>query len=71
MVDVNTYQFKPLKENKVKLEESFINAYIDKCLESEGTISSTSKILIILDAKYEKSDLNKAMDEQCQHLCPN
>ena len=22
----------------------------------------------ILDAKYEKSDLNKVMDEQCKHL---
>ena len=26
---------------------------------------------IILDAKYEKVDLNKFMTEQCQHLSPS
>ena len=63
MVDVSTYDFKPLTENKVKPEESFINVYIDECLDSEGTISSTPRIRRILDAKYEKDDLNKVTDE--------
>ena len=37
----------------------------------EGTISSTYRIRSILDAKYEKADLNQVMDNQCQHLRPN
>ena len=40
MVYFSTYDFKPLTENKVKPEESFINAYVDKCLDSEGKIST-------------------------------
>ena len=44
MIDVSTYEFKPLTENKVKPEESFINVYAKKILESEGTISSTRRI---------------------------
>ena len=71
MVDVSTYDFKPLIDNKVKPEESFINAYVDKCLESESTISSTHRIHKILDAKYEKYDLNQFMVKQCQQLTPN
>ena len=34
-------------------------------------MSSTCTIRIILDDKYEKSDLNKVMTEQCQHLSPS
>ena len=71
MLDVNTYGYKPLIYNKVKPEESYINAYVDKCLESEGTISSTRIIRRLLDVKYEKADLCKSVDEKCQHLCPN
>ena len=71
MVDVSTYYFKPLTDNKVKPEELFINAYVKKCLESEGTIISARRIRRILDTKYENDDLNKVMNEQCQHLIPN
>ena len=71
MVEVKTYDFKPLTENKVKPEESFINAYVDKCLDSEGIISSTHRIRRTLDTKYKKSNLNKIVDEQCLHLSPN
>ena len=39
IVDVRTYEFKALKDKKVKPEESFINASVDECLDSEGTIS--------------------------------
>ena len=34
-------------------------------------ISSTRRIRKILDVNYEKADLNKVMDEKCQHLIPN
>ena len=71
MVDASTYDFKPLTNNKVKPGESFINGYVDNCLNSEGTINSTRRIRRILDSNYEKDDLNKVMDEQCQHLSPN
>ena len=71
MVYVSTYEFKPLTDNKVKPEESFINVYTDKYLESEGKISSTRRIRRILDARYEKDDLNKVVYEQCQRLNPN
>ena len=71
VVDVSTYDFKYLIDNKVKIEESFINVYIDKCLESEGTIIPTSRIRRILDVKYKKADLNKFIDNQCQQLSSN
>ena len=71
MVDVNTYYFKLLTYNKVKLEEFSINECISKFLDSKGTINSTRRIRRILDVKYERDDLNKSMDEQCQHLSPN
>ena len=47
MIDVSNYDFKTLIEKKVKPEKSFINVYVDKCLESEDTISSTPRIGII------------------------
>ena len=68
MIDVSNYYFKPLIEKIVKLKESFINAYVNNFLESEGTMSSTRKMSILLDAKYQKVDLNKVMAEQCHHL---
>ena len=71
MVDVSTHDFKPLRDNKVKKEEYYINTYVNKCLKYDGTISSKCRIHRILEAKYKKVDLNKVMDEQCQHLNPN
>ena len=47
MVDVSTYDFKTLTDNKVKPEESFINRYVGEYLDSDGTISSTRRIRII------------------------
>ena len=70
MVDLRNYDFKSLTDNIVKLEESFINLYVDECLESESTISSTRRMRILLDARYEKSDLNKVIIETFQHLSP-
>ena len=68
MVDVNNYDFNIVTSKIVKLEESFINAYVNECFEYESAISATHKMRRILDANYEKADLNKVMTEQCQHL---
>ena len=71
MVEIITYEFKTLTDHKVKPEDSSIKAYVNECLESKVTIISTFGIKIVLDAKYEKADLNKFMEEQCQHLRSN
>ena len=55
-------------DKKVKPEESFINLYVDECLESEGAISVTLRMRRILDAKYKNADLNEVMAKKCQHL---
>ena len=67
MVDVKNYEFNILTTETVKPEESFINAYVIECFESESSISATRKMRRILDAKYENAYLNKVMTEQCQH----
>ena len=68
MVDVINCNFNIITAKTVKPEESFINLYVDECLKSESAINATRKMRRILDAKYEKSELNKVMTEQCQHL---
>ena len=60
MNDLINYKFQPLTEKIVKLEESFINSYVNKCLEFKSTISSMRRIRSILDAKYEKANLKKS-----------
>ena len=70
MVDLRYYKFEYLRDKIVKPEESFINWYVNECLKYESTISSMLIMCIILDAKYEKADLNKAMIEKCKHLTP-
>ena len=71
MVGLSNYEFKSLTNKIDKPEESFIIPYVYECLKSEITISSTRIMQIILDTKYEKSDINKVMKEQCQHLTTN
>ena len=61
MVRVSNYDFNHLTENIVKPEESFINAYVDKCLKCESKIGSTHRMCRIIYAKYKKSDRNKVM----------
>ena len=61
MDDLINYEFKPLTEKIVKLEEFFINSYVNKCLKFKSTIISTRRIRIILDDKYENANLNKVM----------
>ena len=68
MVDVINYDFKSITDKTVKLEESFINLYVDKCLKSVSAIISTRSMRRILDEKYKKADLNKVTTEQCQHI---
>ena len=67
MVDASNWGFKPLTENIVKPEKSFINAYINECLESEGATSSNRRMHRIMDARYKNYELNKVMYEKCQH----
>ena len=53
MVDISNYDFKYITDKIVKPEESFINLYVDECLEYDSTISSTRRMRIILDVKYK------------------
>ena len=46
----------------------FTNAYTDKIYASEHVHTDTKLLRVILDAKYEKSNLHKFMETQCQHL---
>ena len=68
IVEVSDYDFKFITDKTVKLEESFVNLYVDGCIKSDRTISSTRIMRRIIDAKYKKSDLNKVMNEQYQHI---
>ena len=47
MVYLSNHKFKSLTDTIVKLEEYFINSYVNKCLKSKSTISSTHIIHII------------------------
>ena len=52
------YEFKILNTGKITPEELFTNAYIKKGHESEHLCIPTKRLRVILDAKYEKSDLH-------------
>ena len=51
MVDLSNYDFIHMTDKTVKLYGSFMNSYVDKCLESKTMISLTQKIYRILDDK--------------------
>ena len=68
MVDLGAYVFKYLNTAKVKLEELFTEDYIEEVYKSEHIRAATEQLRVILDSKYEKSDLHKVMETQCQHL---
>jgi hypothetical protein len=36
--------------------------------EPKSTLDATSRVVGILDAKYEKADLRSVVDEHCKHL---
>ena len=68
MVDLGTHEFKYLNIGNITPEESFTNVYAEEINESEQVHTSTKRLCVILDAKYEKPDLNKVMKNQCQDL---
>ena len=46
----------------------FNDAYVEEVYESEHIRTATKRLHVLLDAKYEKSDLHKVMENQCQHF---
>ena len=56
--------------NKVHItpEELFTNSYVKEVYELEHFHTSTKLLHVIVYAKYEKADLHKVMENQCQHL---
>ena len=68
MVDLGTYIFKDLNTGKITHEESFKNAYVEEINESEQVRNFTKRLRVILHYKYGKADLNKVMENHCQHL---
>ena len=68
MVDLGAYVFKDLNTEKIEPEELFTAAYVEEVYELEHIRTATKQLRAILDAKYEKADLDKVMGTQCQHL---
>ena len=68
MVDLGTYIFKYLNTEKITPDESFTNAYVKGVYKLEHVHTDTRRLRVILDAKYEKVDLHKFMENKCQHL---
>ena len=68
MVDLGTYEFKYINTVNIKPEESFTNDYSEEIHKSEKVCNSTKTLHVILDAEYEKEDLHKVMENQCQHM---
>ena len=66
MVDLGTYAFKGLNRGEITSKELFMNAYAVEIHELEQTCTSTKRLQVILDAQYEKSELNNAMKNQWQ-----
>ena len=57
-----------LNTSKIQLKETFTHAYIEEVYKLEHVRTSTKRLHAILDAKYEKADLHKYMETQCQNL---
>ena len=68
MVDLGVYVFKDLNTRRIKTANVFTNSYVEEVYDSEDVRTSTRRLRIILDAKYEKVDVNKVVETQCQHL---
>ena len=66
MVDLGTYKFKDLNIGKITLEELFTNSYTEEIHESEHVKNDPKLLRLILDAKYEKENLHKVMENKCQ-----
>ena len=68
MVDLGTYLFRYSNTGEITPEELFTNAYVEEVYESEHVRTAKNKLRVILDDKYEKSDLHKVMENRCQNL---
>ena len=68
MINLGTYIFKDLNRGKFTPKETFTNNYVQELYESEHACTATKQLCVILYAKYEKADLRKVMETQCQHL---
>ena len=68
MLDMGSFEFKNYIQGRLYLKNSSKNTYAEEIHESKEVCTSTKLVRVILDAKYEKSDLNKFMKNQCQHL---
>ena len=68
MVNLGTYIFNYLNIGVNTPEELFTNAYVEDVYDSEHICTATKRLRVILDAKYEKADLHKVMENQCQNL---
>ena len=72
MANLNYYKFDPSNgKTKIKPNEYLMETYPDECFGSEDRCDSTKIVHKILNTKYEKLDLNKDMNDQCQHLMEN
>ena len=67
MVDLGTYTFKILNTLEITPDESFTNYYAKEVYDSKHEHTATKELRLILYAKYEKTDLHKVMDNQCQY----
>ena len=68
MVDLGTYIFKDLNTGKITPGELFTNDYPKEVHESDNIRTATKRLRVILDAKYEKANLHKVMENKCQYL---
>ena len=68
IIYLGTNKFKYLNTGKIKPEESFMNARVEKLFELEHSHTSTKLLNKILYAKKEKEHLNKVTKNQWQNL---
>ena len=61
MVDLGLCDVIILNTGKIVPKELFLNAYAEEIHESEQVHTYTKVISVVLDTKYEKADINKAM----------
>ena len=62
MVDLGTYIFKYLNAGKITPKESFTDAYVKEVYELGYVCTDTEQLRVILNTKYEKSNLYKVME---------
>ena len=65
---MGTYECKYLSTGEITHEESFTDAYVKEVFESEHVRTAKKLLHVMLNAKYEKSDLHKVMETQFHHL---